>query len=356
MDATERRDRATDEASQWWSRIGLQPEESISDADRAEFTRWLRESPVHVAEILHVAHVHDALARFSRWQSVAVEGMAGDNIVPLPSSKRSPGRPGSSDGGGRTPARWMLAAGLGALAVAAAALFARLDSHSLSTGRAERREVMLADGSIVKLEPQTLLHVRLESQQRRVTMERGRALFHVVKDRTRPFLVVADDTTMRAVGTAFAVERGDHDVVVTVSEGKVAVRTQQDLANVDPSVRAGEPRMESEVLLVAGQQLTVQHSGRARAPRAVDTKRELAWAEGRLVFDSAPLGEVVAEFNRYNHVQLHVADELLASRPVSGVFQASDPQTLISFIRAGARVNVVQEGNGQRIVIAPASR
>jgi transmembrane sensor len=153
--------------------------------------------------------------------------------------------------------------------------------------------------------------------------------------------VAADNALIRAVGTAFGVERKDQSIVVTVSEGKVAAIAARD----------GAPK-SAEVFLTAGKQLTVRHSGSAETVRDVDPARALAWTQGRLVFDSAPLAEVAREFNRYNHVQLHVEDPELARRPISGVFQASDLETLIAFIRAGARVRVSDETHEQ-IFIAP---
>jgi transmembrane sensor len=164
----------------------------------------------------------------------------------------------------------------------------------------------------------------------------------VAKDPARPFLVEVDNTLVRAVGTAFGVERKDKSIVVTVAEGKVAV-----VQKTPPA----QPVQED--LLTAGKQLTVERSGTGETVRDVDTARALAWTQGRLVFDSTPLAEVVREFNRYNHAQLRVEDADLARRPISGVFQASDLETLIAFIRAGAHVRVSEE-NDEEMLIAPA--
>ncbi len=67
MDATERRRRAAEEAAGWW--VTLQVDE-VPEFQRREFVDWLRESPVHIAEILRVAQVHGALERFERWAHV----------------------------------------------------------------------------------------------------------------------------------------------------------------------------------------------------------------------------------------------------------------------------------------------
>jgi ferric-dicitrate binding protein FerR (iron transport regulator) len=51
-------------------------------------------------------------------------------------------------------------------------------------------------------------------------------------------------------------------------------------------------------------------------------------------------------------VQLHTNSRKLARRTVSGVFRASDPETLVDFIGVGARVVVTRKGN-EEIVISP---
>jgi transmembrane sensor len=338
MDASERRVRATAEASFWWHQLGTRMPAHVSDEDRRQFTQWLRESPLHVAEMLHVAHVHDTLERFNLWKDIAVEGdAASDTVVPIDSGLSQ------TDAAPRRRAAWGWAAAAGLALVAIAASWSMLQrGEIISTDRAERREVMLSDGSIVRLEPETRLRIDFETKQRHVTLDSGRALFLVAHERNRPFLVEADSTLVRAIGTAFGVERKDRSIVVTVSEGKVAATD-----------RRGEDGALGEVLLTAGKQLTVQRSGTEEHVRDVDTTRALAWTEGRLVFDSTPLAEVAREFNRYNHLQLRVEDPELARRPISGVFQASDLETLVAFIRTGARVSVRYEAD-ERILISPA--
>src|SRR6266571_3875868 len=84
MDANDRRGRATDEAAQWWARLGTKAPADVSETDRQDFTQWLRESPVHIAELLQVAHVHDTLERFELWDEISVATEEIDaNIIPL---------------------------------------------------------------------------------------------------------------------------------------------------------------------------------------------------------------------------------------------------------------------------------
>ncbi|MBL8267690.1 FecR family protein [Steroidobacter sp.] len=352
MDVNDRRARATHDATQWWHRLSAAPTQ-VSKADRELFTQWLRESPLHVAEFLRIAHVHDSLERFKLWGEIDGDA-AGvpDNVVPIGQAAEHESDPvrGHEDEARVEKVRsrvriWATAASVCFVAIVAAwfALGARGDV--IETELAERRQVMLDDGTVVQLEPETQLRVKFDEHLRHVTLERGRALFRVTKNAQRPFVVNADNTSVRAVGTAFGVENSKRGVVVTVAEGKVAVARSE--AGEAPSIGASLANNSTEILLTAGQQLTVPTAGAVDPVRAVDTARALAWADGQLVFENETLADVIAEFNRYNRTQLRISDGQLAGRKVSGVFDATDTETLLDFIRqSGTEVEISQTDDG----------
>src|SRR6185436_786660 len=129
--------------------------------------------------------------------------------------------------------RWWLpaaiAAGLSVLAVALWIMGA-FGWERVATAAAERRELVLADGSVVQLAPGSKVSVRLQPHMRRIVLSRGEAFFRVARD-GRPFIVETEYATARATGTAFAVEREGDTVVVTVAEGKVAVQRARPSLN-----------------------------------------------------------------------------------------------------------------------------
>lgn len=75
MDALERRKRASEEAAIWWVRLHS---ESLAKPERQEFVDWLRESALHVAEMLRLASLHDALQRFQSWADINTDGPEND--------------------------------------------------------------------------------------------------------------------------------------------------------------------------------------------------------------------------------------------------------------------------------------
>jgi len=88
----ERRTRAAHDAAAWLLRL---ESDATSVHERAEFVDWLRESPLHVAEMLRLARLQRSLGRFSRWHEVDSQ-LLGDepadasNVIPLTYAPEAP--------------------------------------------------------------------------------------------------------------------------------------------------------------------------------------------------------------------------------------------------------------------------
>src|SRR6266436_3717162 len=203
MDASERRKRACSEAADWFAR--LQAGE-MERAERQQFVEWLRESYIHVTEMLRIAQIHGELKQFEHWAGISTgPKTAEDNVVQLPPTDANPlqvtgeGKdPRSAKGEAPQRPRLMFfaVAATIVLVVATAFVLPRIRGQVIETERGERREVVLSDGSVLRVDPETRLRVKYADEVRQVFLERGQALFHVAKNVQRPFFVQADDTTV----------------------------------------------------------------------------------------------------------------------------------------------------------------
>jgi transmembrane sensor len=348
------------EAAEWWVRLRS---EDLTPREREQFVDWLRESPAHVAEMLRVAEIHDALGRFQRWDQIETGASAEPFVATIVSLRPNldVAKPAPRTRITRLRVAAAAAAALTVAVLATAWLREAPAGQTIETERGERREVALADGSVVQVGPETRLRVNFTEQQRLVYLERGATLFRVAKNPRRPFIVEMNHTLVRAVGTAFGVEQRGQAVVVTVAEGKVAVM-RNDTARPAalnkiphsapmPAVYPVTPQLvpqtvDQSLILIAGQQIAVPGTGAIGSVRKVDSERELAWASGRLVFERAPVSEVIATFNRYNQMRLVVLGEALGRREISGVFDASDPESFIAFLASVTPVRVRRDETG----------
>lgn len=338
MDALERRIRVRREATEWW--VELQAP-GVPVERRKQFVEWIRESPGHVSELLQVAQTHDCLADFESWMKISTVGaeLDADDETVVRLSQRSPSPVVEATDKRRVFSRAWTITGIAASALLALgiSLWMSLSGQTIVTARGELRQVALSDGSVLQVAPQSQIRVKLAPNSKRViVLERGRVLFKVAKDAHRPFLVYANNTEARAVGTAFAVEKSDNYVAVTVAEGTVAVSSQ-------PNGASRTDQHSRSAVLTVNQQATIRRSSDSVEVRSVNSQQLLAWASGHLVFDEVPLRQVLAEFNRYNQVQMQVADDELANRNISGTFTASDLDTFLAFIRVVAKVDVIED-------------
>jgi transmembrane sensor len=354
-----------EEASEWFveARAG-----DLDDAARREFDRWLRKSPEHLSAYLEVAaiwHEGPGLDSAGKWNAETLIAQAAkdpDKVVPLSGTSAvlelEDSVPPPQAVASVPPRRSLhrrkplaLAASVAALTVIGATwIWLALFSGVSSTAIGEQRSIELADGSTVEMNSRSRIRVRYSKEGRAVDLLAGQALFHVAKDPTRPFIVQADGTHVRAVGTQFDVYERRYGTVVTVLEGEVAVLAPVNTQAPGPGQGSAlvNHTPSATISVSAGEQLTVT-ARVARKSEHANVAAATAWTERRIVFESATLAEVAEEFNRYNERQLVIEDQGLYDFHISGVFSSTDPESLIRFLRERPGVKVTEGASEIRI-------
>lgn len=321
-----------DEAAAWAVRLdgaGLSAEE------QRDFEQWLEASPQHQGALLRAQAVWMSLDSPGA-QSPTTADPVSPQAVPV---GRETGRVRVRSGLGRKA--WIaVAAGLATAVVGLAghqAWLLRGDVYETSIG--EVRRIALEDGSAVTLNSDSRATVRFEPGLRTVRLTRGEGLFEVAKDKARPFMVLTDQVSVRAVGTAFSVRAVADDVLVTVTEGVVDVTPRHDVAH-----RLGVNQRA---------EIHSQRPMRVTSESATETHRQLAWREGLVSFSGESLADAVREVNRYSRRQVQIADPALASMPVIGIFRAGDVDAFAQ--TTAAALGIEARTDGQVIRLVPAN-
>lgn len=219
----------------------------------------------------------------------------------------------------------------GVVCVASAGLILQhLVRSRVNTVVGEQRILNLEDGTRVELNTDSHLVVKYDRDSRTVVLESGEAYFQVAHEQ-RPFVVIAGERKVLALGTAFTVRRdeaSDSPLTVTLIEGRVAV------APIDATnSAAGSPATSDVKILNPGERLRVhRHSRPAVDSPPID--KVTGWMRGQLIFDHTPLREAAAEFNRYSPNQITVTSSQAGAIPVGGIFRIGDAK---SFARAVAQ-------------------
>jgi len=200
-----------------------------------------------------------------------------------------------------------------------------------STVHGEQKRQRLADGSVMHLNTDTTVLVTYSKDLRQVRLSRGQAVFEVVHDASRPFRVSAGSVEITDVGTKFDVYIQDDSTRVTVMEGRV-------------SVVSGSSGTRP-LLLAAGDQVRVTRGQLPAVASPVDAGQATAWMRRQIAFQHQPLGEVVAEFNRYTSKPMEIETPGLRTLQISGVFAQDDVDSFIAFLRSldGVQVEVRED-------------
>ncbi|WP_309628296.1 FecR domain-containing protein [Brevundimonas sp.] len=296
-------EKAETEAAEWHARLGAT---RVSPETIEAFFAW-RKDPANADAYRRVETVWTDTAGLGRDPEIAQALEAALGRKPVKGRRDRV-----------TAGLWGLAA-VGAAAVLAFGGWVWMEGRSVySTAVGEQRLVQLADGSSVRLDTGSRLRVRFDGDRRLIDLEQGQALFTVAHDTSRPFVVVAGEARVTAVGTVFDVRREAGEVRVTLVSGAVDVAGEAG---------RGERRMR------AGQQARVRDA--EVRTTAVDVAAETSWAEGRVVFRDTPLKAAVAEVNRYLTDKIELDAPALEDEAVNGVFETGDREAFVSAAAAG---------------------
>ncbi|WP_434609834.1 FecR family protein [Pseudomonas sp. R1-7] len=287
--------RVRDEAAQWFVRL-QNPVMSVEERQR--FEAWLDEHANHRDEIQLLQGIWSATDLLPRERLQAL------CEAPAERPKRRP------------LLRYAVAAGLLAVAVGLG-LFSGLGASSdyrgeFATVLGERQHVALPDGSLVDLNSRSHVRVVFEDRKRRVELVEGEALFRVEHDAGRPFTVDAGNGQVTVTGTRFDVRRDAGSTRVAVEEGSVKVQGRDFPVN-----------------LTAGLGTRIDAKGKVAAPYAINADELTAWRNGKLVFNNAPLSDVVEEVSRYRDKPLRVANAAVGNLRLTSVFRSDNPEALL---------------------------
>lgn len=188
------------------------------------------------------------------------------------------------------------------------------------TATGEIRRVTLDDGSVLTLNTHSAVNLHFDARQRTVELVSGEAYANVAKDPAgRPFVIRSAQASAQALGTRYSVREFGDSTRVHVEESRVQV-TAQDNPTVSVALNAGQQVSLNQHQLLHAVQNGVSEEG---------------WLHNQLVFENAPLSEVVSELERYHRgvIYLDPRDrDMLAALRFTGVLPLDDTQRALSLL------------------------
>lgn len=164
------------------------------------------------------------------------------------------------------------------------------------TAVAQQRVITLDDGSQITLGAKSGISVNYSEQQRNIVLTHGEALFDVISDTDRPFVVMAGKGDITVLGTLFNVNRNSKRTQITVSEGRVQVVSH--LTGDGSDKTAAQP-----VILERGEQVSYNVAGQMGETASVESGMA-DWQKGYWRYRREPLQSVIEDINRYSRKEI----------------------------------------------------
>ena len=207
------------------------------------------------------------------------------------------------------------------------------------TGKDELKDVVLADGSRIKLNRGSRLAIikgAYNKEKREVWLEEGEAFFEVSKDPARPFVVHSGDLKVVVRGTEFNV-KAYHKLsryTVSVRKGKVEVGTANKLFDT----------------LTVNRQLNFNVTDGDYYSCEVKWTDACGWMDGRLVLDKADLDELKLRIAQQFGKHLIISGKQLGDISISSSFEkgASLDDVMLTI---GAVYDIHYRISGNQVII-----
>jgi len=308
-----------DQAAQWVVR----EDRGLSRSEKYAFQSWLKADPKH-------EEAYDqSRASWYHFRSLSV-------------ALRSPTQEPQS-----LFTRWPILAGLAAAALICGFIIyqrygPQIDLNTVAATHSTPLPITrrLADGSIARLKADAEIEEIYTPQERRVRLVRGEAFFTVEKDKSRPFYVEANQTTVRAVGTAFSVRIQPNEVNILVTEGTVQV-TPPKIAAADPAqskIRSAQVEAGHRAIVTSSQveKITEVLVSSVSTSEIVNS---LAWNVPMLELAGSTLGELATSFTQQSGQKIEITDPELRAVRIGGRFPNQDVE---GFVRVMEEIYDVQ--------------
>ena len=197
------------------------------------------------------------------------------------------------------------------------------------------KHVVLPDGSGVTLNANSSLNhqKRFRKDIREVRLE-GEAFFEVVKDGSKPFIILIDGMQVKVLGTSFNVKayKDNAQIEVIVSSGQVAFTKPGDIPE--------------SIILKPGNKGIFRRSDHTLTISKDINRNYLAWKTRDFVFEDQTLMEVVHILNSVYNSRIIIASDSLEDARITSSFNEQTLDAILNVLSATLDFDV-EKSNGQ---------
>ena len=283
-------DSAMDQALDWLITL-----ECANDAQKSAFNDWLNADPAHARAYAKANAVWNGQPLLAAAHTLQ--------------TRRAPGVMR------RVSRYWKHAAAAAVLVITVGGYSnvpLRLQADHL-TVVGERQRLQLEDGSKVLLNTNSAFSSKLVNAQGNARLYQGEAFFEVPANLELPMLLDAGPVRASVRDSAFAVSYLNGEAHVRVQRGDVELRVKS---------------VGTQMRLSAGNSVSIGPNGFGQ-PVKLNPQTDLAWVQGRLVFENCPMGKVLDEVRRYYPGWILSNNDKLANVAVTGNYRLDQPLDIV---------------------------
>jgi len=209
--------------------------------------------------------------------------------------------------------------------------------NTITTPKTGQYKLVLSDGSKVWLNASSSLRfpANFMGNERKVTLT-GEAYFEVVHNAAQPFkIAVAGKGEVEVLGTHFNINAysDEASIKTTLLEGKV--KETSFLSN-------------NSVLLMPGQQASLNANGEIAINKNIDEEEVMAWKNGLFNFNSMELPAIMRQISRWYDVEV-IYEGKISKETYSGIISRnSNISEVLKIIEA---VGVKYKCDGKQIIV-----
>ena len=190
-----------------------------------------------------------------------------------------------------------------------------------ATKPGEHAKIMLSDGTKIWLNAGSRLKypAKFKGDTREVYLT-GEAFFDVAKDKKHPFIIHTDKMDTKVLGTSFNVQAYPDNATqeVSVLTGRV---------NVKSTVT------EENVYVTPGQKVVFKSkNNKLQAFTDIPLNSISLWRKNIIVFEDAPLPEVIATINRKYNVTVEIGNKNLNNLKISAYFKELPVEQVVALV------------------------
>lgn len=198
--------------------------------------------------------------------------------------------------------------------------------------------IELSDGSVITLNAGSTLKYNMDDPDERNVILRGEAFFEIAKDPERSFTIDAGSAVVQVLGTSFNVNAYERNEVVevTVATGLVSM--------------AAKSRMAQQIILNPGNAGIYDKAAKKLEIISSADPNATAWKTREMVFSETPLGEVVKVISHVYQTQVQLANDSLATCPITVSFRNQELGAVLNVI--ASTLDLQMERRGGAVVLS----